>query len=213
MYMYVGLAKIQSKGVHIPFNLLSWCIIYLSSSSGMHGTRREREREERDVQVRGYYFSRRIVAWTSFAFLCFIFMIWRGEGERLAVPERINFRGLWLRWNREQRRVSRPIASSRDFLGASTIVSRCSKGARGRIIWMTTICRRCGNGNAAYVRSEFFWAWPTSLSLSFCIFLYRIFANERVQSLGFDCKRMYFHVECWKTFLYFLMNPINRSFV
>lgn len=80
MYMYVGLAKIQSKGVHVPFNLLSWCIIYLSSSSGMHGTRREREREERDVQVRGYYFSRRIVAWTSFAFLCFIFMIWRGGG-------------------------------------------------------------------------------------------------------------------------------------
>ena len=99
------------------------------------------------------------------------------------------------------------------FLGASTIVSRCSKGARGRIIWMTTICRRCGNGNAAYVRSEFFWVWPTSLSLSFCIFLYRIFANERVQSLGFVCKRMYFHVECWKTFLYFLMNLINRSFV
>lgn len=174
---------------------------------------REGERG-RDVQVRGYYFSRRIVAWTSFAFLCFIFMIWRGEGERLAVPERINFRGLWLRWNREQRRVSRPIASSRDFLGASTIVSRCSKGARGRIIWMTTICRRCGNGNAAYVRSEFFWAWPTSLSLSFCIFLYRIFANERVQSFGFVCKRMYkFSRWMEQTFLYFLMNLINRSFV
>lgn len=89
----------------------------------------ERERETyRAVQVTGYYFSRRIVAWTSFGFLCFIFMT--GEEERLAVPERINFRGLWLRWNREQRRVSRPIASSRDFLGASTIVSRCSKGAR-----------------------------------------------------------------------------------
>lgn len=138
----------------------------------------------------------------------------KGEEERLAVPERINFRGLWLRWNREQRRVSRPIASSRDFLGASTIVSRCSKGARGRIIWMTTICRRCGNGNAAYVRSEFFWAWPTSLSLSFCIFLYRIFANERVQSFGFVCKRMYkFSRWMEQTFLYFLMNLINRSFV
>lgn len=180
--MYVGLAKIQSKGVHIPFNLLSWCIIYLSSSSGMHGTRRERGREtsrSEDIIFLGALSPGRPL-------LSSVSYLWYdgGEEERLAVPERINFRGLWLRWNREQRRVSRPIASSRDFLGASTIVSRCSKGARGRIIWMTTICRRCGNGNAAYVRSEFFWAWPTSLSLSLSAFFYIEFSRTNESSLS-----------------------------
>lgn len=73
--------------------------------------------------------------------------------------------------------VSRVLSRRPVIFSGRARLSRGVQRERGGIIWMTTICRRCSNGNAAYVRSEYFLGVTNhylflSLSLHdiFCIF-------------------------------------------